>query len=63
MFNNTDRNKIPVKDHTMLVSFLYSFLHSQNVCYLLFFGFRTGLGWLFFYKIPSVADAHLNPIK
>lgn len=61
--NNTDRNKIPLKDHTMLVSFLYIFLHPQNVCYTLFFGFRTGLGELVLYKIQSVADVHLNPIK
>jgi len=36
--NNTDRNKIPVKNHAMLISFLYSFLHSQNICYLLSLG-------------------------
>lgn len=47
----------------MLVSFLYIFLHPQNVCYTLFFGFRTGLGELVLYKIQSVADVHLNPIK
>lgn len=61
--NNTNRNKISVKDHTMLVSFQYSFLHSPNVCYLLFFGFRTGLHQLFLYKIPSIANVHLNPSK
>lgn len=60
--NNTVRNKIPVKDHTMLVYFLCSFLCSQNICYLLFW-FRTGQGRLFLYKIASVADVHLNCIK
>lgn len=47
----------------MLLSFLYSFLFSLNACYLQFFGLRAGLGQLFLYKIPSVADVNLNPIK
>lgn len=31
ILNNADGNKIPVKDHSTLVSFLSSFLHSQNI--------------------------------
>lgn len=54
--NNTDRNKIPVKDHTMF--FIVSCTLSQNVCYLLFFAFRSGPGQLVLYKIPGVTIIH-----
>lgn len=43
--------------------FIVSCTLSQNVCYLLFFAFRSGPGQLVLYKIPGVTIIHWNPIK